>query len=202
MTGNLRWGALSLLLSACTCSWDALRPVTAEPPVFHVEPPVPRTDDTLKAVLVTPARTYGRHEPTYTFAWSRNGEMQPDLTGAVVGTLDTGEACDDGNADGCTNACALPRCGYGFVQTGEACDDGNSDDGDGCLMTCVKARCGNVVVRAGLETCDDGNTPDGDGCSATCQRTASKRYVIAPTTSPCTTPPRASSGSADSLPPR
>jgi cysteine-rich repeat protein len=44
----------------------------------------------------------------------------------------------------------------------------------------VKARCGDGLVRAGLETCDDGNTSDGDGCSATCQRTASTRYEVAP----------------------
>lgn len=31
---------------------------------------------------------------------------------------------------------ATPVCGDGVVQTGEECDDGNADDGDSCLSTC------------------------------------------------------------------
>jgi len=56
-----------------------------------------------------------------------------------------GEECDDGKSiedDGCTNACALPKCGDGIVHKGEACDDGNGDDDDTCTNTCTNT-CGN-----------------------------------------------------------
>lgn len=66
------------------------------------------------------------------------GHEQPDCGN---GTLDPGEACDDGNTandDACTNACMLPACGDGIVQpeAGEVCDDGNSVPGDGCTVNC------------------------------------------------------------------
>jgi cysteine-rich repeat protein len=57
------------------------------------------------------------------------------------GVAEGNEACDDGNTsnvDGCTNTCALPRCGDGFVQParGETCDDRNTVSGDGCTPRC------------------------------------------------------------------
>jgi cysteine-rich repeat protein len=47
-------------------------------------------------------------------------------------------------------------CGDGDVDAGEACDDGNADDGDDCLSTCRLARCGDGIVRRGVEECDAG----------------------------------------------
>jgi len=53
---------------------------------------------------------------------------------------------------------AVPAsCGNGRVDPGEECDDGNGNDGDACLATCRRARCGDGVVRVGVEECDDGN---------------------------------------------
>jgi len=63
-------------------------------------------------------------------------------------------------------------CGDGEVQTGEECDDGNADNTDDCLDTCASAACGDSFVRAGHEECDDGNVVDGDGCSAICETEA------------------------------
>ncbi len=92
------------------------------------------------------------------------------------GTIDNGEACDDGKAnsdtdpDACRTDCELAGCGDGVMDTDEACDDGedNSDvDADACRTTCELAGCGDGVMDAG-ETCDDDNEADDDGCSALC----------------------------------
>ena len=102
------------------------------------------------------------------------------------GTVELGEACDDGNedsTDACTTACALARCGDGTLRADlepideayEGCDDGNTSDDDACLTTCVPARCGDGVVRRdrgegeeAFEACDDGNAMDDDACLNTC----------------------------------
>jgi len=61
-----------------------------------------------------------------------------------------------------------PYCGDGTVDSGEACDDGNNVDGDGCSANCtVEAYCGDGTLDPG-EQCDDGNSTNGDGCSALC----------------------------------
>lgn len=87
------------------------------------------------------------------------------------GSLDAGEACDDGNTtslDGCSATCQVEAtCGDGHLDPGEGCDDGNTQSGDGCSMFCAQEPCGNGVIDAG-ETCDDHNVLSGDGCSSTC----------------------------------
>ena len=105
------------------------------------------------------------------------------------GTMESGEACDDGNVasgDGCSAACtvelpppppATPVCGNGLVEGDEMCDDGNLASGDGCSEACTVELppppppagpcCGNGVVESG-EACDDGNLTSGDGCSEAC----------------------------------
>jgi cysteine-rich repeat protein len=86
------------------------------------------------------------------------------------GTVDPGEACDDGNLvneDGCTSACTAPRCGDGFVQAGEECDDGNAIGFDACTNDCRLPRCGDGILQSG-ETCDDGNAEAHDGCTNAC----------------------------------
>jgi cysteine-rich repeat protein len=66
-------------------------------------------------------------------------------------------------------ACRPDTCGNGTVEPGEACDDGNTLSGDGCNAVCSSTgHCGDGVIDAG-EGCDDGNLLDGDCCSATCQ---------------------------------
>ncbi|MEJ7732592.1 MAG: hypothetical protein WKG00_25735 [Polyangiaceae bacterium] len=47
-------------------------------------------------------------------------------------------------------------CGDGKLDAEEACDDGNDDDGDDCLSSCRLARCGDGIVRRGVEECDVG----------------------------------------------
>ena len=65
-----------------------------------------------------------------------------------------------------------PFCGDGTLDPGEACDDGNNVDGDGCSANCtVESYCGDGVLDAG-EQCDDGNNVNGDGCSALCTNEA------------------------------
>ena len=68
------------------------------------------------------------------------------------------------------------RCGDRLVQSGEQCDDGNSDNSDACTSSCMKAVCGDGVLRedlsagvTGSESCDDGNDFDGDSCLSSCQ---------------------------------
>ena len=60
----------------------------------------------------------------------------------------------------------LPRCGDNMIDTGEACDDGdaNADDVvDACRTQCVRASCGDNMIDTG-EECDGG--PDcNDDCT-------------------------------------
>jgi cysteine-rich repeat protein len=102
-------------------------------------------------------------------------------------TIEQGEACDDGNtdnADACTNACEVARCGDGVTRVdlsanndaAEQCDDGNEVDRDACRTSCRLAVCGDGVTRTdladgepGFEACDDGNTDNMDGCTNSCQ---------------------------------
>jgi cysteine-rich repeat protein len=56
------------------------------------------------------------------------------------------------------------RCGDGSLQLGEACDDGNAVDCDGCSARCeLESGCGDRVI-CGDEECDDGNDLSCDGC--------------------------------------
>ena len=88
------------------------------------------------------------------------------------GSVDDGEACDDGNdddTDDCLSTCAFPSCGDGFVHAGvEECDDGNDENSDACLTTCVAAACGDGFTWEGVEECDDGDEIDTDHCPTTC----------------------------------
>jgi cysteine-rich repeat protein len=61
-----------------------------------------------------------------------------------------------------------PICGNGLAEPGEACDDGDAEDGDACTNACAVARCGDGIVRTGVEDCDDGNAENLDGCSLRC----------------------------------
>jgi cysteine-rich repeat protein len=63
--------------------------------------------------------------------------------------------------------CILLSCGNGSLDSDEACDDGNNKSADGCPANC-SAPCGDGVLDPG-ELCDDGNQTDGDGCAADCR---------------------------------
>lgn len=119
------------------------------------------------------------------------GANPPDCVASGCGNsvLESGEACDDGNAstgDGCDALCLLElgencssnsECGSGFCEaaTGTcACNDqldcplGQVCDTHASANVCVLAGCQNFVLESG-EACDDGNASTGDGCSATCK---------------------------------
>jgi cysteine-rich repeat protein len=77
----------------------------------------------------------------------------------------------------------IRTCGNRLLDSGEACDDGNAVSGDGCSADCTTVEpgwkcpyppglaclpiCGDGIL-AGDEACDDGNLYNGDGCSAHC----------------------------------
>ena len=46
------------------------------------------------------------------------------------------DADSDTDADACRTTCLLPACGDGVVDSGEACDDGDAWGGDGCTPAC------------------------------------------------------------------
>ena len=97
-----------------------------------------------------------------------NGDLcssQCRLEGCGNGTLDPGEQCDDSNTnpgDGCSATCRFEACGNGLLDPGEQCDDNNNVNTDSC-NNCQNARCGDGVVRIGVEECDGGAN-----CSANC----------------------------------
>jgi fibro-slime domain-containing protein len=74
------------------------------------------------------------------------------------------------------------QCGNGKLETGEACDDGNASGGDGCSSICaietgwkcgaqntpcVAKQCGDGIL-AGTEQCDDGKVNTTSGCTPSC----------------------------------
>lgn len=106
---------------------------------------------------------------------ARSSLLQRDVAaqeaGCGDGLVDSGEACDDGNAadtDGCTADCRFARCGDGIVWKGvEGCDDQNDVDSDACRNNCALPTCGDGSLQEG-EECDDGNTDDTDDCTSRC----------------------------------
>ncbi len=107
------------------------------------------------------------------------GSPNPGCTSVAVcgnGLVESGEDCDDGNAedcDGCNEECKFEMpsvCGNGVLEPCEECDDGNLIPGDGCTDEClifVPSICGNGDLEPG-EECDDGNNESLDGCSEDC----------------------------------
>jgi cysteine-rich repeat protein len=62
------------------------------------------------------------------------------------------------------------ECGNGVLESNEQCDDGNLVDSDACRNTCHWARCGDGVVRAGVEECDTPRGGAAGDCSPLCVR--------------------------------
>jgi cysteine-rich repeat protein len=94
-------------------------------------------------------------------ASSSSTDLPPDADSTTAepavcgnGSLEEGEACDDGVNDGSYGGCApdcsslAPRCGDGSVDAQEACDDADRDSTDGCLSDCsVPASCMDVLLH-------------------------------------------------------
>lgn len=99
--------------------------------------------------------------------WLRFARCGDGRTDEAQGeACDDGNTVD---GDGCTAACVVEGCGDGTVQAGEVCDDGAANGfGGPCLPDCTPAGCGDGIRQAG-EGCDDANTTDGDGCTAECR---------------------------------
>lgn len=101
------------------------------------------------------------------------------------GSVDAGEACDDGNnlnGDTCNADCARPSCGDGITGNtpNEECDDGNAINTDLCANDCtvnIPAGCGNNILESG-EACDDGDNLNGDTCDANCSLPACGNGLI------------------------
>jgi cysteine-rich repeat protein len=88
--------------------------------------------------------------------------------GCGNGTLEAGEACDDGNnmnGDGCTSACEIED---GNPCTANAeCSSGVCDMNEAPPLCEPAGSCGNGVLDV-PESCDDGNTSAGDSCDPQC----------------------------------
>jgi cysteine-rich repeat protein len=90
------------------------------------------------------------------------------------------EECDGDNqgnpdvaGDNCSSSCQLEGCHNGRLDPGEECDDMNLDNADACVLECKNARCGDGVIRLGVEECDGDVDITGDGvpedtCSDSC----------------------------------
>ena len=51
---------------------------------------------------------------------------------------------------------AAPQCNLdGILNPGEECDDGNTDTQDACTNYCLRARCGDRIVRTDLDSGDE-----------------------------------------------
>lgn len=84
-------------------------------------------------------------------------EVECVLESCGNGTIDAGEACDDGNTvdtDACSNSCALnPVCGNSIVEAGETC------------QTCPA----DLIAANGADACaacGDGNLNAGEDCTS------------------------------------
>ena len=67
-----------------------------------------------------------------------------------------------------TPSAGAPSAATARLDPGEQCDDGNRVNGDGCLLSCQTARCGDGVLHLGEEQCDDGNNLQTDNCLVDC----------------------------------
>ena len=111
--------------------------------------------------------------------WTWRGKDEPDDDpGAPVaetcngkdddcdGTVDDGEACDDGVAmsatdpDACRPGCIAPRCGDSIQDSNEECDNGASNSNtvvDACRTNCRDAGCGDDIIDSGEVVRFEGN---------------------------------------------
>ena len=116
-----------------------------------------------------------------------NSDTVPDACRTVCvrpfcgdGTVDSGEACDDGVMNGepeqCNFSCTgitQGICGNGIIEGDEQCDDGVGNSNttpDACRENCRLPTCGDGVADSS-EACDDGAANSDtvpDACRTTC----------------------------------
>lgn len=111
-------------------------------------------------------------------------------TGGSAGDANGGGG---GYGGSCPYHLPCPQCGDGTVDPGEACDDGNTAFGDGCNglcqvethWNCSEGYCRPITVcgdqlKMADEACDDGNVLSGDGCAGDCLAVEPGWYCRAP----------------------
>jgi hypothetical protein len=79
------------------------------------------------------------------------------------------DGADDGLEFGDEHG-ALPVCGDGELNSGEECDDGDANDDNGaCTSKCTINVCGDGLVFTGVEDCEEpGPMADGGMCLDDC----------------------------------
>ena len=95
------------------------------------------------------------------------GVQQCNSDGASFGTCDCGVGSGNGTGTASTGSGNTACNNDGIVDTGEDCDDGNADNTDGCTQICKAPFCGDGYEQAG-EDCDDGNSAEFDACPSDC----------------------------------
>jgi fibro-slime domain-containing protein len=115
---------------------------------------------------------------------NRPGSAGASNDGNTGGSVNVGIGSGGGGGD-IMIAPPTPNCGSGTLESDEACDDGNQESGDGCGSNCryieegyvcaapgepcrPYAKCGDGIVVF-PEQCDDGGLAPGDGCSPSCK---------------------------------
>jgi len=77
-----------------------------------------------------------------------------------------GDSCTYAVSNWFTIACTeIGSCGDGTIDPGEECDDGNADGSDSCTDQCKANVCGDGYVHVGEEQCDEGLN-NGGGCDS------------------------------------
>ncbi|MEO8604726.1 MAG: hypothetical protein ABI629_19310 [bacterium] len=140
-----------------------------------------------------------------TFWWKTRGlaDAAPDLVGQVVsealarcgnGSLDSGEACDDGNVvagDCCSPTCEFEAAGSDCPSDGNGCTTDICSAGGVCLHTANTATCDDGLFCNGGDMCSGGACAahSGDPCAAggECNRTCNEATdsCAAPSGSAC-----------------
>ncbi len=112
---------------------------------------------------------YVSSEPKIYVGTQGGGVFELSLCGN--GSVDLGEACDDGNnvdGDYCSHDCktVTGSCGDSIVQPNEVCDQGPLNGTGYCNDTCdgLQGSCGDGVIQAGEEC--DGTDLNGATCQA------------------------------------
>jgi cysteine-rich repeat protein len=96
---------------------------------------------------------------------------------------------------------SFATCGNHRLDSGESCDDGNADDNDACTTACRPARCGDGVAYRSVEECDGRDMLNAScatfglagflGCASDCTYDLSGCSAAPPTSTPLPPTPTA-----------